>query len=74
MTPELVTVFGNFIGFGVVVYLLEQSRREIVNMRQEAREDRQQLWELLAHLIRAQDSRTDIPRLPSNSAHSSRDE
>jgi len=74
MTPELLTVFGNFIGFGVVVYLLEQSRREIVSMRQESREDRQQLWELLAHLIREQDSRTDIPILPSNSARSPRNE
>lgn len=58
MSPELIQVIIDAGGTGILLWL-------VIDMRREAREDRKILWQLLAEQIRANDSRTDIPTLPS---------
>lgn len=66
MTPETVNLLINLGGTGVLIWVVLQLQQEIKAQREEARKDREQLWELLSFLVKAQDSRTDIPTLPSS--------
>lgn len=65
MNSETVNLIVNLGGTGVLIWVVLQLQSEIKAQREEARKDREQLWELLAFLVKANDSRTDIPKLPS---------
>jgi hypothetical protein len=60
MTPELLTLFGNFIGFGVMVWLVQ-------DMRKEAREDREWMKTVLLLLIKSlgNDALENVPPVPN---------
>lgn len=68
MSPELVDLIVNLGGTGVLIWVVSQQSKQLADMRKEAREDRKLLWDMLSWLVRRDDSRTDIPILPSQKA------
>lgn len=64
MDPAFLTVFGNFIGFGVVVWLL-------IKQGEEAKADREWMKQTLTYLIRRDDPNFDTHALPGNPPDSS---
>lgn len=65
MTPETANLIINLGGTGVLIWVVLRLDQRITEMQQRAEADRQQLWELLTWLVRNEDSRVDIPSLPS---------
>ena len=69
MNAELLTLFGNFVGFGVVVYLLDKSHKA-------ANADREWMKQVLWYLIQQQDpdnvKRSTMPLPPLDPPPASR--
>lgn len=61
MNPDLINLIVNLGGSGVLVWL-------VMGMREEAKADRKQMWDLLTYLIKRTDPDFDsqIVKLPSD--------